>query len=244
MEAPGAVSTGGRAGAMAARVADTARRAGVSEVGVRSIVAALDAAMRPRSERLDNDHHPDYLHPARTVLILLEDVGVVDPAALSAAALAETLRPELAVKVLTEPRAGSRAPSVAEAAATSRDRPVREAGAGPDGSAGRADTSSLPPGSLAPGTLDILAEVPCPRTDPDTLLERLVTAPEPARLVALAERLDHARHLHLGDRAAWAGVHRETCEIYLPVAERTHDVLARRLRWWCGTFAERFLGTE
>ena len=102
MEAPGAVSTGGRAGAMAARVADTARRAGVSEVGVRSIVAALDTAMRPRSERLDDDHHPDYLHPARTVLILLEDAGVVDPATLSAAALTETLRPELAAEVLRQ----------------------------------------------------------------------------------------------------------------------------------------------
>lgn len=243
MEAPGAVSTGGRAGAMAARVADTARRAGVSEVGVRSIVAALDTAMRPRSERLDDDHHPDYLHPARTVLILLEDAGVVDPATLSAAALTETLRPELAAEVPKGPRAGSHAQPVAEATATSRDRPAREAGAEPDGSGKHADTSLLAPGTLAPGTLDILAEVPCPRTDPDTLLERLVTAPESARLVALAERLDHARHLHLGDRAAWAGLHRETCEIYLPVAERTHDVLARRLRWWCGTFAERFLGT-
>ncbi len=190
---------GGRAEAMANRVAGAARRAGTPEPGIRSIDAALRAAMRPRIERLADDHDPDFLHPGRTVLILLEDLGITDAATLCAGALAETLRPEL--------RAGP--------------LPARAA--------------------LAPGTIELLEEVPVPARDGAALLERLVTASEPARLVALAERLDHARHLHLGRRDRWMPLHRETCELYLPLAERSHPTLARRLRWWCRTFARRFL---
>ncbi|HEX7120697.1 MAG TPA: hypothetical protein VF212_18030 [Longimicrobiales bacterium] len=183
---------------MTRRVLDAAARAGVPAPGRRSIEAALDAAMRPRILRLDDDHDPLYLHPGRTALILLEDVGITDPAVLSAGALAETLRPDLAA----EPPAES---------------------------------------SLAPGTLDILHEVPLPQRDRDTLAERLVTASAPARLVAVAERLDHARHLHLLDRSLWTPLHRETREVYLPVADRTDPTLTRRLLRWCTAFAERFL---
>ncbi|HEX6938654.1 MAG TPA: hypothetical protein VF158_04530 [Longimicrobiales bacterium] len=191
-------ATAGRAAAMTARVLEAAARAGIAEPGVRSIEAALDAAMQPRIRRLADDHDPAYLHPGRTVLILLEDAGVTDPAVLSAGALTESLRPDLAA-----------APPAA----------VR----------------------LAPDTLELLAEVPTPAHDRDTLLERLVSASAPARLVALAERLDHVRHLHLLGRSHWAPLHRETRDIYLPVADRTDPTLARRLRYWCTTFAERFL---
>lgn len=193
-------ATAGRAAAMSARIAAAARRAGVPDPGVQAIEQALRTAMRPRAERLRDEHHPDYLHPGRTVTILLEDLGIADPAVLAAGALAETLRPELA------------APA---------DAPETE---------------------LPAGTLELLRDVPVPARAGDALLERLASAPTPARLVALAERLDHARHLHLDDRRRWAPLHRETHDVYLPIAARTHPTLERRLRWWCATFARRFLG--
>lgn len=183
---------------MSNRVVSTAIQAGIGERGVRSIEVALDAALAVRVARLDDDHDPAYLHPGRTVLILLEDVGIVDPAVLSAAALAETLQPELAAPAPDDP-------------------------------------------ALVPASLALLDEVPIPARDGERLLEHLVTASEGARLIALAERLDHARHLHLTDRSRWAAIHAETCEVYLPVAVRTDATLARRLRRWCDAFAERFL---
>jgi hypothetical protein len=61
------------------------------------------------------------------------------------------------------------------------------------------------------------------------------------RLLALAERLDHARHLHLREPAVRAGFHRSVGEIYLPIAHRTHPRLARRYDWWWRMFRRRFL---
>src|SRR5690606_23693979 len=78
----------GRAAATAGRVVAAARRAAVPEAGMPSLEQALKIAMRPREERLPDDHHPDFLHPGRTVLILLEDLGITDAAILSAGALA------------------------------------------------------------------------------------------------------------------------------------------------------------
>jgi len=190
----------GRAGAMAARIETAATEAGTGPAAAAAVVAAFLAAMRPRRERLDDEHDPDFLHPGRTVLILLEDLGITDPAVLAAGALTETLRPELA------PRPG--------------------------------DVTAA-----APDAQQLLAEIPVPATAGDELLERLVAAPLAVRCIALAERLDHARHLHLRPAAEWAPLHHETCTIYRPVAERTHPVLARRFRWWCETFRRRFLQT-
>ena len=69
--------------------------------------------------------------------------------------------------------------------------------------------------------------------DAEEFAERLLTAPEPIPLVALAEYLDQLRHLRL-----WAEAERvQACgdvaaRILVPVAERVHPVLARRYRWW------------
>jgi hypothetical protein len=82
--------------------------------------------------------------------------------------------------------------------------------------------------------------VPTPRTSGDELTEQLVSAPEAIRLIALAERLDHARHLHLRERAAWPDFHESIATIYAPIADRTHPRLAARYARWLETFPRRF----
>lgn len=65
------------------------------------------------------------------------------------------------------------------------------------------------------------------------LAEELVTAEEGVRLVALSERLDQLRHLRLwAEEGRVRDAGEEVVRVYLPVAERTHPVLARRFRWW------------
>lgn len=72
-----------------------------------------------------------------------------------------------------------------------------------------------------------------PRPRAEALAEALVTAGEGERIVALAEWTDQLRHLrHWADGATVGWAHDRTREVYLPVAERTHPTLARRLRWW------------
>jgi (p)ppGpp synthase/HD superfamily hydrolase len=200
-QAPGTPGGGAgpRAEAMARRIARTAERAGLTEAGHALLDRAFRLAMEPRGRMLTDDHHPDFLHPGRTVLILLEDVGCRDPLTLAAGAVCETLRPELAVPV--------------------------------------AEIRAL----LGPAVHSLVAAVPVPAHAGDELLEQLVTGDHEARLVALAERLDHARHLHLRPRTEWAEFHGVTCEAYLPVALRTDPALARRFRWWCAMFERRYL---
>ncbi|MBI4545716.1 MAG: HD domain-containing protein [Gemmatimonadetes bacterium] len=188
-----------RADLMARRLTAAARRAGFGSAALARLEAAFRLAMQPRASRLPDEHHPDYLHPARTALILLEDLAIADPDLAVAAAVCETLRDEL-----TTPLAA-----------------IQEV-CGPD-------------------VAHLVQSVPRPASAGDELLEQLVTAPEPARVLALAERLDHARHLHLRPRADWQPLHHSTCTVYLPVAERTHPGLARRYRWWCRTFHRRYL---
>lgn len=90
----------------------------------------------------------------------------------------------------------------------------------------------------------LLDAVPVPDEDDALLLEALVTAPPGATLVALAERLDHARHLHLRDSDEWEAYHAVTSSAYVPVATRVNKGLAQRLTWWCEMFASRFLGAS
>jgi (p)ppGpp synthase/HD superfamily hydrolase len=199
---PGAPAgdAGLRAEAMARRIARAAERAGLAEAERSLLDRAFRLAMEPRRRRLADDHDPDFLHPGRTVLILLEDVGCRDPLILAAAAVCETLRPELA------------APAAA----------IRDA--------------------LGLAVHSLVAGVPVPDFAGDELLEQLVVGDHAARLIALAERLDHARHLHLRPQAEWAAFHGVTCEVYLPVALRTDPTLARRFRWWSAMFERRYLG--
>ena len=85
--------------------------------------------------------------------------------------------------------------------------------------------------------------VPVPLHGGDELAEALVVAHADVRLIALAERLDHARHLHLRAPESWPAFHRSIGTIYRPVAHRTHPRLARRYDWWWRMFDRRFLGS-
>lgn len=80
---------------MTGRVDRTAAGAGVDRPGRELIGKAIEVAMSPRLAAIDDDHDPDYLHPGRTAVILLDDVGLVDPVALAAACLLDTRRDDL-----------------------------------------------------------------------------------------------------------------------------------------------------
>lgn len=86
---------------------------------------------------------------------------------------------------------------------------------------------------------DLVNAVPLPGGD--ELTEALVVASEAVRLVALAERLDHARHAHMreADDAWRRAIHEQAMRVYLPVAERTHAKLAGRFRHWGEAFERR-----
>jgi len=182
---------------MAASVVRTARSLGVPAGGIHDLSRCHALAMQLRLGAFDDDHHPLFLHPGRTVLVLLRDVECLDPTVLSAAALVESEDAVLRVP-LEEVR------SVAGDAVAGLVASVPMAGSG-------------------------------------TLAEDLVTAAEPVRLMALAERLDHLRHAHLRDAdVAWRVSSLEEAQaVYLPVAHRTHPRLARRYEHWCRTFARR-----
>jgi len=182
---------------MAASVVRAARTLGVGLDGLARISRAHALAMEPRVAALDDDHHPLFLHPGRSLLVLLRDVGCGDVTLLAAAALMESEDASFRVPVAS----------------------IR-AGVGPD-------------------VADLVAAAPL--SGDEALAERLVTAPEAVRLVALAERLDHLRHAHLRDAdGAWRrGIHDEATAVYQPVAHRTHPRLAQRYDHWCRTFARR-----
>lgn len=72
------------------------------------------------------------------------------------------------------------------------------------------------------------------------LVETLVTAEPETVAIVLAEWLDQLRHVRLWAAGGLvAEAHRLTREVYLPVADRAHETLARRLRWWLRRVPER-----
>lgn len=183
---------GRRATEMLRRIERQLDRAGITPSDGARIGSRLEAALRHRVRVLGDDEHFDALHPARTLLILLDDCDVTDPDVLEAAASVESEHAALRI----------------------------------------------------PAANGLAARVPAPAEAGDSLLERLVVEDESVRLIALAERLDHARHLHLREPAAWADFHASIGDVYAPVALRTHPRLARRYAWWWRTFRDRFLAPE
>ncbi len=182
---------------MAATLVRTARSLGMTPEGIQRLSRAHALAMQPRFAALEDERHPLFLHPGRTVLVLIRDVSCLDADLLCAAVLTESEDAELRI-----------------AAAAIRE------GFGSD-------------------VAELVAAVPMAGSP--SLAEALVTADEPVRLLALAERLDHVRHAHLreADERWRVATHAEACTIYGPVAEQTHPQLARRYAHWCRAFARR-----
>ena len=84
-----------RGRAMEARIGRTLEEAGLTASDVTLVRAAHRLAMGSRQEHLPNPRHPDFLHPGRTVLILVLDSGFRDAIGLAAAALVDSERAEL-----------------------------------------------------------------------------------------------------------------------------------------------------
>ena len=142
-----------------------------------------------------NPEGPVYLHPARSVLILIADTGVRDADALAAAALLETHHEALVPNPAWAPTARA---------------------------------------------AEILAAAPRPaELDADELREALTAADDTVRLVALAERLDHARHLRQYPQPEWLPMYEGIRDAYLPVAEWGGGLLGARYRRWATAFARR-----
>lgn len=86
-----------RADLMGRSLRATARNRGHADETLDALDRVHALAMSVRSERLDDDHHPAYLHPGRTALVLLHDVGDVDPVVLVVAMLHESEDADLRV---------------------------------------------------------------------------------------------------------------------------------------------------
>lgn len=85
--------------AMGRSLVRTARSFGVSEEGIALLARAHGLAMDPRVRFLDDDHHPAYLHPGRTSLVLLRDADVRDGVVLAAGSLLESRDASLRVEL-------------------------------------------------------------------------------------------------------------------------------------------------
>jgi hypothetical protein len=188
-----------RAAAMARRLHRAALTTGLARTDADLIVRCFEHAMKRRAAVIPDPQHPDYLHPARTALILMEDTGMTHAGAIAAAILYDSELAGLAM-------------SAAEI----------EAVAGAGASA-------------------VATELPQPTMDDTELTEALVVAGAHTRDAAIAERLDHARHLHMGPRERWLPFHERIMDVYLPLCARAHPMLGRRLHRWAEAFQWRFL---
>ena len=92
--------------------------------------------------------------------------------------------------------------------------------------------------ALGPAVAALARAVPDP-ADEETLVEKLVTADNDVALIALAERLDHARHLHMRDAGGWRAYFEQTVSVYVPLAQRINEELHRRYDRWAQAFAKR-----
>lgn len=114
-----------RASAMRSRVLDRFSAVQPEARGSARIDAAITATLGMRDALLDDDHDIDGLHPARTVLILMDDVGVTDPGLLAIGAFLESSDERLAVPLervaAIDPGAAAAVRSIPTPLSTSRD---------------------------------------------------------------------------------------------------------------------------
>ena len=95
------MSDADRGAAMATSVARAARAHGLPPDGIDLLSRAHALAMKPRVDALDDDHHPVFLHPGRSVLVLLWDVGPLPADVLASAAVHDTEDDDLRVPIAT-----------------------------------------------------------------------------------------------------------------------------------------------
>ena len=84
-----------RIGQMATRLYNTAMNAGMSGPDAGVLVDCYRFAIDRRGRVFADPHHPDLLHPARSALILMDDMSVRDRACLAAAILHDSERADL-----------------------------------------------------------------------------------------------------------------------------------------------------
>lgn len=91
------------------------------------------------------------------------------------------------------------------------------------------------------GNAAVRARETIPLPGDERLVERLLTLGPGVSMAALAEHLDHLRHLHLREDLidSWADVHAEVLAAWLPFARRVHEKLATRYAHWARTFVRR-----
>jgi hypothetical protein len=75
--------------AMGVSLEGTARAAGLGGASIALVGRAYELGMRARQDALD-EHDPAYLHPGRSPLVLLQDVGALSDVVLAAAAVHES----------------------------------------------------------------------------------------------------------------------------------------------------------
>jgi hypothetical protein len=215
---------GDRARKMAGRVGRALTRAGVDDGVASAVLDVLAAALGHRQTILPDPDDHRLLHPARSVLILLEDAGVRDGGLLAAAAALDSRFSGLAPPAIPWPEAIPDGPE-----AVVRELPL------PQWATEAPDPGGDPGGAL--GGVTDLAETSAPEGVPDDrLLEALVILPPPLLAVALCEALDHLRHLHVEEGRPRLGRGVELARsVYLPASSRLGGVLERRFRWWHDT---------
>ena len=213
-----------RARKMVGRVQRHLRRKGVEAGVAGEILAVVDGSLELRSGLVDDDHDHRLLHPARTVLVLMDDAGVLDPSLLREGAALESRFPAFAL-----PASRRRELGLAEGPLLHLPTPDWNPGAGvgeesaEESRDGGVEESH---GGGAPAEVDGDAD----------LLAELVSLDLPLLTVALAEALDQVRHLHVepGRPALRRGAVLVR-DVYRPLAHRVDPGgvgLARRYDWW------------
>ena len=168
-------------------------RAVLPEPAAAIVRGALAESLELRDARVADDHDPRYLHPARTIRILIADGECRSIDALAAAAFVDTI------------------------------------------------DHALAPAPPTPSLARIVDAIPRPVLHGEELLERLVSTDTHTGLVAVAERLDHARHLHMRADLDWPSFHSEVRSVYAPAARRYSALIARRFDRWADAFERRLI---
>lgn len=78
---------GGRGAAMVARIGSELRMRGIDASGQGLVREVLVRVLEGRTALPGGEEDPAFLHPARTILILMDDAALLDPVALAASSL-------------------------------------------------------------------------------------------------------------------------------------------------------------